>query len=420
MEGGLGALTACAPAPPWLYQQRDAKISGVTGTQVTVGGQEPGPPPPSPDPPKKWLAVGAIGVAVGLLFGLGLDGGTDPAVTEPGASPDIEPPPAVTITTVTTRPQADRLATRAPGFIDDLVVSYSTTVGTTGVSVWKASARGPVDAGLPAGEYLADSFHGWLATITSTRYSTGDILWVGNQAYMEPVGTGVIDAVWHTQRPGRITWTETGEPGVSILYTASFSAGQETIPVEVTRFEGSPGVSPVWWSTAGITVFVEDLGVLYLLDDASGETMAELAVDAFVAGTDVYAMTVRNGESWLVDGRLSPMRPLTISPSCLTGSFAGIGTPNGPFAALACGRADASQSLQVWSVGFDFEEMLIEVPGTGLVKPAWTPDGLMAILPTIDPVRPSTEMTFYSPGGDLAFQVDFPGRIFWLEVVTNR
>jgi len=114
------------------------------------------------------------------------------------------------------------------------------------------------------------------------------------------------------------------------------------------------------------------------------------------------------------------MRPLAIAPTCLTGKFAGIGTPNGPFAAFACGRAEASQSLQVWAVRFDFEELLIEVPGTGLVKPAWTPDGLLAVLPTIDPVRPSTTMTFYSPSANLAYDVDFPGRIFWLEVVTNR
>lgn len=376
-------------------------------------------------------------MVAGLLLGLGFRGGTDPTTTETTLAADIEAPPAVTTTRVPTTRPVDRLAITVPGLIDDLVIWHSNLTGTTGVAVWHAAAPGPGPAFLPEGDYHTDSFHSWVAAVGPSRYSTDEILWVGNQAYAEPLATKVLGSAWHEQHPARISWTERGVDGRTNLLTATLVSGVAAVPTEVSTSEDL--YRPVWWTTEGIVVF--DGETLRLVDASSGNVKSELPASAFLSGSDAHGIITDDaGGLALIDPGLELIRLLTIPADCLAGEFAPLGTPvfrdsgdgvwEGQWLALVCGTGlgNRAQTLQIWTIHREFEELVAELPGgSGVVEPAWTPDGRMVAFSVVDPIRPATKIVFYAPvslapGADepRIYEVDFPGRIFSLQIVNNR
>ncbi len=413
-----------------------AMISSVSEVSVTIGGEVESPPP-APEPPKRWLAIGAAGVVAGLLLGLGFRGSPDPIASDTTVQSDIDAPPAVTTTSVATTRQVDRLAIKVPGLIDDLVIWHSTLTGATEVAVWYASAPSPRFAFLPEGDYGTDSFHSWVSAFGSSRYSTDEILWVGNQAYAEPLATKVLGSTWHEQHPGRIAWSARGADGSITLSTVNLLPGVAGVPAEVVRSEDL--IEPVWWTSEGIVVF--DGERLQLLDSDTGALKNELPATGLLAGSDQYAIiTHDSGALALIDRTLEVLRPLPIPVECLSGAFAPLGTPvfretgegvwEGQWLAMVCGTGlgNRAQTLQLWAIHPMSEELVAEIRGgSGVVEPAWTPDGRMVAFSVVDPIRPTTTLVFYAPvslapGADepKVYEVEFPGRIYSLQIIKNR
>lgn len=397
--------------------------------RITIGGADtdapgaPGAGADTPRPGRTIALVAVVGVALGTLFGVAFGSTASPpeepatdrpvgTVTEPDTVPR-------STTTTTSLPLPDRLALRVPGIVDTLVLVSTTLGGESTASVWEATDRGSSERALPAAPMQPDPSGQWLMTVTEGRFSDLRALWVGNEAWMEPVAAGVTAATWHTRFPGRIAWVET-TGGASTLMTATFLPGR---PARLATVGPVPdGSRPVWFGDTGI--LLEDGTGLTLVDEAA-RTVATFEDGTLLAG-GTGGLLVRIGEaedagrrrvvatSTLLEGAIET----AIDPDCRDGSFSPLG-----LVAMRCPHDDAGDwTLEVWSlagVPDDFARMIYSESVAWVSPPAWSPDGRFVLYSVPDRVRPQSRLVFVDTSNLAGTTVVHPGVVTSLAMVRR-
>lgn len=379
---------------------------------VTVSGTETGHSPNEPRSRGALLVV--MGLVAGLTLGVLFSGGSpgeDPADQSVVADP--EPPPTTRPSTTTTiRVEPSRLATMVPGLLDTLVTSAIDRTGAAVVTAWTPAARSPVVAALPWANLTADASRVWLAGVTPNRWTSLPTLWVGNAAYMEPVSTAVqSEPVWNTRLPGHLAWVDGTSDGPTLMI-ADFVAGQAGLPRPVATV--AQGTHVVWWNDIGIVTRTGAVGRVTLeLRGDSGEIERTFAAQAVLgAGRELIAVQFE-GRHVLLDQNLNEVAGGPWSRDCYQVTFG----PNGSTAQVRCASGD-EQRIEYWL------DVLTESGPTFVFEASdfsdfgFTAEGL-PYAATIDPLRPTTAISFYLVTQGEVYEVAYPGRVSSLEFVRS-
>jgi hypothetical protein len=390
---------------------------------ITVGGaddREPAQSEPAASRPKGPV-LGLAGLVVGLVMGsVFAGGGTEPATTTTTLPEEVVSPSVSITTTTTSPPRPSRLATRAPGLSDNLVVTAVDSTGVTEVKVWEPPDIAPGPSTLPVARFFAaDVSHQWLGAFADSRYQELGNLWVGNSQYLETIALDVTGFVWHSRLPARIAYTAGRD--ARTLWTAQLPNAEPTRIAEIGQ-----GEIPVWFNQSGIVLFDEATLTLRLVDD-TGETVTTVESVRPIAGSpDVLAGIAEEDGSEravVLDRTLAEISEAPWNPSCEIGSF----SPSlGAAAAFLC-QTPIGQVLQVWGSGVplgteppgpDSFELLVEIPATGFHPPAWDSVGRMVIATDVDPIRPNTQIIVYDTLTDNSHFLDYAGSVIQVEVVV--
>jgi hypothetical protein len=366
--------------------------------------------------------LGLAGLVVGLTMGAVFAGGdTEPAATTTTLLEEVIAPSASITTTTTAPPRPSRLATRAPGLSDNLVIAAVDSTGITGVDLWEPPDIAPGPSNLPvAVVYSADASRRWLGALTDSRYRESGNLLVGNSRYLEAIAIDVTGFAWHSRLPARISYTAGEE--VRTLWTAQLP---NAIPTRVTEV-GADEV-PVWFTQNGVALFDEASMTLRLVDD-TGNTINEVQSISPVAGSaDVLAAIEEDTgqlRAVLLDGTLAEIGEAPWSSDCDLGSFSPAlaapvallcATPIGEVLQVWGPAADAGTSLPPGPASF---ELLAEIPATGFHPPAWDSVGRMVVGTDVDPIRPNTQLVIFDARTGSRYFLDYGGTVIQVEVVV--
>ncbi len=415
--------------------------------RITVGGAEPEPsePRPAPRPGRPLLLVAIAGMALGVVFGVAFGSGppdedpSDPGGSVPGPAPvDTTGVPSTTTTSV---PRAERLAVRVPGFVDTAVLVSTAMGGGAEVAVWEAVERSSVPRALPAGDMQADASGQWLMTVTEGRFSDLRALWVGDDAWMEPVATGVVRATWHERFPGRIAWVESRDPD-PVLLVGEFVPGRPAVVTDVGAVDAD--AVPVWYGDEG--VLLETPEGLLLVDDRDGAPIAGLTGSTLVGGgADGWLVratdrgipsVIRYEEGTAVRGTeafrgappaavmattpaLASFAPTDIGPTCLEAEF----SPGGGLVAVRCPHAvDDDWTVEIWAlgiVGVEGGTRVYSESSSRVSVPDWSPDGRFVLYAVPDQVRPRSTLVFVETSTWAGTAIVHPGRVTSLAVLRG-
>jgi hypothetical protein len=385
-------------------------------SQITVGGLEPDRdderPPGRSD--VKLIAFIAVAAVVGAVLGAAFTSPGSPAADAPTetTTAGIDEPEVVTTTTVpVTTTQPDRLAVRVPGFSDVLVLVSAQLGAQTGTLGWEPSDRGPVDRSLPEVPMEVDAARLWLAGVAESRYLTDNVLWVGNDRWMEPIATDVTGAVWHQRFPGRLAWVEPGDQQ-STLVIGTFQTGR---PVSTTTAAlDTPAAIPVWFGDDGVLV---DMGTgSFRLYDAVGSLVAEYDADRFLAGAaDVFLLVVDDRVEAVP--QLRPTWTTPIDAECTDGEFSPAGDGS---LALRC-PTDDRWSMQIWYLGIDSATAAQQYSRVAneITAPTWSSDGRFAVAADQDPTRVRSNLVFVEVASWIGREIPIRGIVTSVATVRN-
>ncbi len=356
---------------------------------------------------------GAAGlVLVGLVVGVVLGGlfGSARAPTLPTTVPEEEPvvaPPSFTTTTTRVPRDVTRLATMVPGLVDGVVITIPADLGGRQVWVWEASAEAPTPRPLPGGELAADLGGLWLSSVTPSRFSIGNALWIGDDDRMDPAATNVIGATWSSSLPARVIWSEITSTAETVLVEAELRTRGSPQRRVIARIP--PGAYPVWWTEAGVVVATSRR--LTFIDDAG--RVAAQADGTFLAGGSTFGVAELGGSVQLVSADLTPLMEVPWGRDCGIVSF----SPTDPgTVAVVCGAA-ADSRLEVWTMG-DTEgsgwEVAVTVEGVDRVVPAWSPDGRFVASASTDRFRPRSDLVFADLETGARYRIPFRARVLGL------
>lgn len=385
-------------------------------SQITVGGLEPdrddGPPPTRAD--GRMVAFVAAAAVIGAVLGAAFISPAGPAGDAPtdSTTAGIDEPDVVTTTTVpVTTTQPDRLAVQVPGFADVLVLVSAQLGAETGTLAWEPSDRGPVDRSLPQVPADVDAARMWLAAVANSRYLTGNVLWVGNDRWMEPVATDVVGAVWHQRFPGRLAWVEPGD-GDSTLVIGTFQVGRPA--TTTSALVDTERATPVWFGDAGI--LVDTGGGTFLLYDAVGTLVAEYRADRFLAGTADEFLLVTDDRVEAVS-ELRPTWTTPIDPGCTDGEFSPAGDGS---LALRC-PVDGGWAMQIWYLGFDSAGAAQQYSYVSqeITAPTWSSDGRFAVAADQDPTRVRSNLVFVEMNTWIGRTIPIRGIVTSVATVRN-
>ncbi len=387
-------------------------------TMVTVGGTETQQRTPDGPEPRLWgVLLVVVGLAAGLLLGAIFtgtgtqpDGVTDTVVGDPSASPTTAP-----LTTTTTEVVVPRLGTMVPGMLDTLIVTAIDRSGMQVVSVWEPAGRAPANQPLPWGDIRADATRLWLAGGTANRWTGSRVLWVGNRAYMEPVSSALVgDPVWHTRLAGHLAWVES-DGDRRLLTTGAFTPGSPTIPRPVREVSATTEVAG--WGDAGLlTVTWDDDGYRATLDLVRESGVVEPGIEVSsppAVGQFLIAVPSPSGGVVLLDWTLQTVAAAPWSRDCWDARWG----PNGLTALVRCGFG-ADQRVEYWLDALETSEPAFTLASADISAFGFTTDGLPYIA-EVDPIRPTTTITFYRSIGDQVHEVSHPGRAIWIETVRS-
>lgn len=365
---------------------------------------------PPPEPPRwRWMLAAAAGVTAGLALGVVAMSGSQPTPTSTTAGAVPPPVPPATAAPITGGP---RLAARVPGLLDSLVAVQVDPTGGLEVSVWRPTAQAPQP--LEAGDVRqldADRSRSWLSGLGPARLG-GGVLWVGNEAGLEPLTVGAEAVVWHGFLPGRLAWVS--RDGGRRLVIADLLAGNP--PQVVTEL--GPSEVPVWWNQAGIVLRDEASRGLRLIGVEGSELSTHPPVPRFVGGGARLGIVVKDDGQTLLDETLRLSVPAPWELACGQPAFSPI--VDDVVAIQCASRADRRQQLQVWKLASDEPRMLASFEEEGMLPPAWTPDGRFVVVPLGEAVQNSTEVVFLEVATGEVSRVRYPARVVDLETTLGR
>jgi len=360
-------------------------------------------------------------VVVGLLAGIVLGGlftGTDADPGGPAGTvvdePNAAPPSTAPLTTTTTEVAPVRLAEMVSGMLDTLVTSALDRTGMAVVTSWSPAARAPSIENLPWGNLVADASRGWLAFGGPNRWVTGQTLWVGNQAYMEPISSQLSGGyAWHTRLPGELAWIEATAEGRQLV-VSRFLPGQIAIRRVVSELDDSIGL--VGWTDTGYLTarYGPGDGVLELRDETGTVFRTlDIAAGPLAVGRDLMSIVDPDGIPTLVDSNLTPVAPAPWGTDCSRVQWG----PVGLGVAVLCGFG-TEQRYEYW------QNPLVETVPTFLHSGMLYADfGFVSNgIPYVvwgESLRPSSTILFYHTFEGAAFEVTYPGLVQWLETVDS-
>lgn len=388
--------------------------SGEMDSQITVGGLDPdqdGPPPRRTD--GRLVTVVAAAAIVGAVLGAAFvsPGAPDDDAASPDSVPtEVDEPEVVTTTTIpATTTQPERLAVRVPGFLDVLVLVSAQLGAETGTLAWEPSDRGPIDRTLPEVPMHVDAARIWTTAVAEGRYSTGKVLWVGNDRWMEPVATGVTDAVWHQRFPGRLAWVESGGDG-STLTIGTFQTGRPatttSAPLDTTT------AIPVWFGDAGI--LVDEGNGIFRLYDAIGTLVSEHEADRFLAGNADMFLLVRDDRVEVIS-QLRPAWTTPIDAGCTDGEF----SPSGDGTMAARCPIEDRWAMEIWHVGASSAARLYSYESAEITPPTWSSDGRFAVAADQDPTRIRSNLVFVEMSSWIDRQIPIRGIVTSVTAVRS-
>ncbi len=353
------------------------------------------------------------GLVAGLLLG-GLFGRVEgPAIptTSPESEP-VAPPPSLTTTTARAR-EVSRLATLVPGLVHGLAIVTPADLGGHRVWVWEASAEGATPRPLPGGEIANDLGATWLSSLTPSRFTIGNALWIGDDDRMDPAATNVIWATWSRTTPARVIWSEVTSTAETVLVEAEFREQAQPQRAAIARIP--PGSYPVWWTDRGVVVTTtRELTAI----DPSGGVVAQMEA-AFLGGGIAYGVVMPDdGPGRFVTVDLDPVGPVPWGPECGTVAFSPLATD---VLAVVCGDGEGAR-LEVWAGGgsgvMDLEPV-VTVPGVDAILPAWSPDGRFVVTAVTDRFRPRSDLVFVELETRTPITVPFRAQVLGLAFTRN-
>jgi hypothetical protein len=368
------------------------------------------------------LATGAVGVLVGAAAVFLLSPSDAPAETPIAEADDSLEAPAVVVATLGTVRPPPSLAERVPGLTSDLVAFGFTPSGQAVIQQWFINATEPRTIDVPFGYAIADTSEQWIAALASQRYGESSNLHVGNGTYQEAIATNVGSAVWSTDEPGRIVWTEQTAEGVVAF---DRTLGRDTDEPTFAALPLPPDARAVWFD--GDTAIADASGrsvqrltisssgsIISLLGD--GTEVARLDGAEFVAATDGWAVVRRDGELTLVDDTLTLRAPIPVSgESCGAARFAKTDpastTPRLRLAVL-CGEPATLEVIDIDPAILAFTSravVLLAEPGSV----AWLDGDRFVAVPQPDPVsRPRSIIAILDVDTGEMTQLQWPGAVF--------
>jgi hypothetical protein len=366
------------------------------------------------------VVTGLIGLGLGVALAVVFSAAppTESLDAPPRGQEIVSPDPIpATPTTIEAVPEPT-LTDLAPMLGTDLIGIGTDTRGSSATQRWRLTAAAPSTVDLPTGSVSVDVSSRWLALLAQARYSDDIALWVGNPAYAEPLSASAIGAVWSSDEPATIAWTEPGPPSSSDeAQTALFTQGLTGSNLDertVTMIQGP--ATPVWFTSAGIVV-ADQAGTTLSLVTPEGEVLSSLEIERFYAATDRFALLEVGGESVLVGPTLEIIDALGVDVSeCAIGRFAPPGTEPVRRVALGCRYTEGYIFLHVWEISEVADGLEVtqaaSLPQLNLSVFSWvSEDVLVASLP-VNVGRPETLLTVWDVATGASELIRWPGLMY--------
>ncbi|MDH3247999.1 MAG: hypothetical protein OEQ47_03520 [Acidimicrobiia bacterium] len=359
----------------------------------------------------RWalLAAGAIGALIGAAAVLVMTMGDTRTETEIAATDTSLAAPAF----VRPDPGAVRpppsLAERVPGLTSDLVAFGFTPSGQAVIQQWFINATEPRTIDVPFGFAIVDASGQWIAALANQRYGDSLNLHVGNAAYQEAIATDVGSAVWSTDQPGRIVWTERTSAGV-FAFEQDQGVGGDSALFEIPV----PENARVVWLDGGRLTIASGGSIIALQQD--GSEVARLDGAEFVAGADGWAAVRYQDTLTLVDADLVPRAPIPAGDEACNVRFArssdGGTSPLLRLAAL-CSTSEGA-TLEVMDVApttLTFtSRTVIELAEPGAIS--WLDGDRFVAVPQPDPVsRPRSVIAILDTQTGTVTELQWPGAV---------
>jgi hypothetical protein len=289
------------------------------------------------------------------------------------------------------------------------------------IQQWFINATEPRTIDVPFGYAIADTSGQWIAALANQRYGESSNLHVGNGTYQEAIATNVGSAVWSTDEPGRIVWTEQTAEGV-IAFDRTL--GRDTDQPAFAALPLPSDALVVWFDadTTGTDAsgrLVERLtisssgSIISLLGD--GTEVARLDGAEFVAATDGWAVVRLDAGLTLVDDELTPRAPIPVSGDSCRARFARTDptstTPRLRLAAL-CGEQPTLEVIDIDPAILAFSSRaVVELAEPGSV--AWLDGDRFVAVPQSDPVsRPRSIIAILDVDTGELTELRWPGAVF--------
>jgi hypothetical protein len=366
------------------------------------------------------VVAGLIGLGLGVALAsvLSATPPTEPLADPlPGAQAIVSPEPVPATPTTVAAAAEPTLTDLAPMLDKDLIGIGTDSRGSSTTQRWRLTAEAPDTLALPSGGVSADVSGRWLALLAQARYSDDTTLWVGSPAYAEPLSASALGAVWSSDEPAAIAWTELRAPS---------SSNDEQTALVTRRLPGSnvgertvtmiPGrATPMWFTSAGIVV-ADEAGSTLSLVTPGGEVLSTLEMERFYAATDRYALLEVAGQSVLVSPTLEILDVFGVDVSeCANGRFAPPGTEPVRRVALECQYTEGYIFLHTWEIaevtgGLDVTQTA-SLPQLNLSVVSWVSEDVLVTSLPVNSGTPETLLTVWDVATGASELVRWPGLI---------
>lgn len=378
--------------------------------QIDVVGAESAPRSPQVERHQRHLSpllTGVAGLAIGGAAMFVMTGSDVPSETTV-PSEELPAPAIVTVTTATVPPQP-RLSELVQDLETDLVGFGFTPSGSSVVQRWEQNDTEPRTVAVPFGLAIPDISGRLFAALVTQRYGDSVNLHVGNPEYQEPVATDVGSAVWSSDQPGRIAWTERTADGATIARDLFLQPTARR-----TVFNGAvPDDSRAVWLDGDQLVLATEGGLTAVAPD--GAVLSRLDAATLVTGTDSVAVALIGDELRLIDTDLQPGAAVPVDFGCVDARFAPAGRDPTRRLAVMCEHDERTPTISFFDVDPSRAAFLpgIVVPIDQPSPMSWVDGDRFLAIPQPDPgSRPRTQIVIVDTVTAQVTELNWRGAIF--------